>query len=138
MRQTLGEMVKFGVIGAPAAVVHVGMVVFLVEVPNLEPVWANVLAFLTALPVSYFGNFHWTFAAEGQHGRRVPRFVFTQTLGFASSQTIMFVVVEVMRLHYGIALAAVIMTVPLMSYLLSRSWVFSHAAPGKPADLRPR
>ena len=114
------------------------MVVFLVEVPGVEPVWANVLAFLTALPVSYFGNFHWTFSAEGQHGRRVPRFVFTQTLGFASSQTIMFVVVVVMRLHYGIALAAVLMTVPLMSYLLSRGWVFSHPASGKPANLGQR
>ena len=138
MRQTLGEMVRFGVIGVVATFVHVGMVVLLVELPGVEPVWANVLAFLTALPVSYFGNFHWTFAAEGQHGRRVPRFVFTQTLGFASSQTIMFVVVEVMSLHYGIALAAVLMTVPMMSYLLSRGWVFSPAAPGKPANLGPR
>ena len=138
MKQTLGEMFRFGVIGVVATAVHVGMVVFLVEVPRLTPVWANVFAFLTALPVSYFGNFHWTFAAEGQHGRRVPRFVFTQTLGFASSQTIMFVVVEVMRLYYGIALAAVVMTVPLMSFLLSRMWVFSQAQPGKPANLRPR
>ena len=138
MRQTLGEMVRFGVIGIVATFVHVGMVVFLVEVPDLEPVWANVLAFLTALSVSYFGNFHWTFAAEGQHGRRVPRFVCTQTFGFASSQTIMFVVVEVLRMHYGIALTAVLMTVPLVSYLLSRKWVFAHSGPGKPADLRSR
>ncbi|MDJ0943883.1 MAG: GtrA family protein [Kiloniellales bacterium] len=135
MKQTLGEMFRFGVVGAAATVVHAGMVVFLVEVLGLEPVWANVLAFLTALPVSYLGNFHWTFAAEGHHGRRLPRFVFTQAFGFTSSQTIMFVVVEVLRLHYGIALAIVVTTVPLMSYILSRKWVFSAAAPGKPADL---
>ena len=125
MKQTLEEMFRFGIVGVAATAVHVGMVVFLVEVLGLAPIWANALGFLTALPVSYFGNFHWTFGAEGQHRRRVPRFVFTQTSGLAGSQAIMFFVVDVLALHYGLALATAVLIVPLSTYLLSRIWVFS-------------
>ena len=138
MKQTLEEMFRFGVVGVTATIVHVGMVVLLVEVLGLAPIWANALGFLTALPVSYVGNFHWTFGAEGQHRRRIPRFAFTQTSGLAGSQAIMFLVVDVMGLHYGIALATAVAIVPASTYLMSRIWVFSPESPARTAELHPR
>lgn len=138
MKQTLEQMFRFGVIGITATGVHVGMVVFLVEALAVTPLMANALAFLTALPVSYFGNFHWTFGAEGQHQRRIPRFAFTQISGLAGSQGIMFLVVDVLERHYGIALAAALLIVPLSTYMMSRIWVFSPEPGSRPVDLQPR
>lgn len=134
MSQTLRQMFRFGIVGIAATLVHVAAMVFYVEALGITPVFANLLAFLTALPVSYLGNFHWTFSVRGEHSRRLPRFVFTQSIGFGSSQSIVFVFVELLTIDYKAALAVVVATVPALTYLASRLWVFRGPIGGGPGD----
>ena len=53
-------------------------------------------------------------------------------------QAIMFFVVDVMGLHYGIALTTAVAILPASTYLMSRIWAFSPESPARTAELHPR
>jgi putative flippase GtrA len=62
------ELLKFGVVGAAAFVVDVGMFnVFRLGV-GLGPLTSKTLSVVMATTVAYFGNRHWTFRHRGRHG----------------------------------------------------------------------
>ena len=81
-------------------------------------------AFLAAVGVSYGMNYRWTFKAEGSHQVMLPRFVLVALLGLGINLLITYVVVDVGRYWYGFALLTIVTMVPLVTYLLSRFWVF--------------
>lgn len=67
------ELMKFGVVGAFAFVVDVGLFNVLMyaggEGPlNHKPLTAKALAVIVATTVSYLGNRHWTFRHRGRRG----------------------------------------------------------------------
>jgi len=117
-------LLRFGVSGVLATLTHVLVFVALVEGLNLAPVPASVPAFCAALLVSYGLNYRWTFAATGAHGVLLPRFVLVSVAGLLVNVSITYAVVDIGGYWYGYALAAVITTVPLLTFLLSKYWVF--------------
>jgi putative flippase GtrA len=116
---------RFAVVGLVATLVHVAVVVVLVEAAGSAPLLANAIAFALALAVSYAGNHQWTFRARGNHRRHFPRFATTAGLGLLLNQTIMYVMIEGLGQDYRVALALVVLVVPLLSFLLNRLWSFS-------------
>lgn len=127
------QVVRFGVIGISATLTHVVIVLALVEGRILEPFGANVIAFSTALFVTYVGNHKWTFGLSGAHGRHFPRFILIALLGLGLNQGIVYLIVEGLRWDYRIALALVVTVVPAITFLLNRGWAFSHGPGTHPA-----
>ena len=119
------SLIRFGITGALATATHVVVFVLLVEWLHLRPVWAAAPAFLAAVGVSYGLNYRWTFAAEGPHRVMAPRFMLVALAGLALNLGITWLIVDLALLWYGYALMTVIAVVPLLTYLLSRFWVFS-------------
>jgi putative flippase GtrA len=120
-------LLRFGVSGALATATHVLVFVTLVEWLRVAPVLASVPAFCTALLVSYGLNYHWTFDARGPHGIMLPRFAVVSGSGLGLNVLITYAVVDVAGYWYGYALLLVVTVVPLLTFLLSKHWVFSHA-----------
>ncbi len=118
------QVVRFGAVGVTATVTHVLIVVALVESGLARPFWANVVAFSTALVVSYFGNHAWTFELRGGHRRHLPRFLVVALVGLALNQGIVYGAVDLLAWDYRIALAIVVTSVPAMTFLLNRYWAF--------------
>lgn len=125
------QVMRFGIIGITATLTHVVIVLLLVEGRVLGPLSANIIAFSTALFVTYLGNHKWTFGLSGAHGRHFPRFIVIALLGLALNQSIVYLIVEALRWDYRIALALVVTVVPAITFLLNRGWAFSHG-PGTP------
>lgn len=121
----LWQFIKYGVAGGIATFIHILLVLLLVEAAGLEPVLATIPAFLAALVASYLVNHRWTFAARGQHGRHFPRYAAVAFFGLGMNLLIMSVAVDVLRVDYAWGLVMVVMTVPLMGFLLQRHWSFS-------------
>lgn len=118
---------SFGVIGVLATVTHVAVFSVLVELGLATPVAASIPAFLAALVISYFANHHWTFDMRGAHIKHMPRFTLVSVLGLGLNTLITYVVVDVWGGWYGFALAAVILVVPAVTFLLNRHWTYAKA-----------
>ncbi len=122
------QVFRFALVGATATLTHITIALVLHGGMELSPLWANFFAFCTAVLISYFGHHGWTFAVEGRHGFRFPRFVLVALAGLALNQAIVYAMVEVIGWPYGLALAVVVLVVPGLSFLLVRYWAFSTPA----------
>ena len=125
------ELVRFGIVGATAFLVHFGVVTLWLVPSGLAPLWANVFGFLIAFAVSYAGHRHLTFRAKHvMHLQALPRFFSVAILGFAVNETLYFVLLRFTPLDYRIALFLVLLIVAIMTFSLSKLWAFS--SPNKP------
>lgn len=124
----LRQAARFAVVGGAATATHLCVGLLLAETVGLEPFWANLWAFAAAVLVSYFGNLVWTFGMASEGLGRLPRFVALALCGLAANQAIVFIAVSLAGWNYRVALAIVLLVVPVLTYLGSRQWVFRAAA----------
>lgn len=117
-------LARFAVSGGLATVTHVCVFVVLVEWLGVRPIAAVGPAFAVALLVSYGMNYHWTFSASGPHRTLLPRFVVVALTGLGLNLSITYAVVDVAGYWYGYALLAVTTLIPLITFTLSKIWVF--------------
>ena len=117
-------LIRFAISGGLATLTHIAVFVLLVEWLLMRPLYASVPAFLAAVGVSYGMNYRWTFDAQGPHQVMLPRFVLVALAGLGLNMLITWLVVDVGHYWYGYALAAIVVSVPLMTFSLSKWWVF--------------
>ena len=81
--------------------------------------------------MSYFGNLVWTFEQAEAGLAPMPRFMVVALCGLAANQAIVFTMVDLAGWSYRLALAVVLLVVPGLTFLASRSWVFATVPPGR-------
>lgn len=119
------ELFWFGVVGVSALLVHFGVVSWLLVPAGLSPLIANVLSFLLAFTVSYWGHRLKTFdAGHVPHRTALPRFFFVASLGFALNEALYFLLLRYTQLDYRSALLLVLAAVAGLTFLLGRCWAF--------------
>jgi putative flippase GtrA len=123
--RTVPRIVSFIAVGCAAAAVHFGVVVSLVSYAGAVPLVANVGGWLVALVVSFLGQWRLTFRAQGAPALRAfRRFFVVSLLGFATNEAAYAVLLHFSSLRYDVLLAAVLVGVAVMTYLLSSRWAF--------------
>lgn len=121
IRRELGFITRFGGVGVIATLVHLGVAwAVLALYPQWSPLLANLIAFLAAFPVSFFGHRHLTFRTEGGSGR----FFLLALGGFCLNNGVLAVLITTLALDGFVAIVLSTFTVPLLVYLGSRFWVF--------------
>jgi putative flippase GtrA len=124
MTPTSRRLFWFVATGCVAAAVHFGVVIGLVSRFGLPPLLANVAGWVVALGVSFVGHWRLSFADQAAPpGRSARRFVLVSALGFAINETA-YALLLGSGAGYRIALAAVLLGVAVITYLLSRHWAF--------------
>ncbi|MBX9915218.1 MAG: GtrA family protein [Pseudomonadaceae bacterium] len=119
------ELLWFGVVGISALLVHFLLVLLLVPL-GLPPLLANVLAYLLAFQVSYWGHRLKTFdAAHLPHSQTLPRFFAVASLSFLLNEGLYYLLLRFTPLDYRLALLIVLFCVALVTFVLSRLWAFS-------------
>jgi putative flippase GtrA len=119
------RFLRFGLAGVVATLVHVGVFLGLVEYAGLTPITASICAFTLATLFSYYINRALTFKTRGPHCTQLPKYALVAFAGLTLNILIIYVVIDVLRHWYGIALALVILIVPLGTFLLNRDWTFA-------------
>lgn len=129
-RGRIFEIIRFGVVGVAATVVHFGMLSLGVELLGIIPAVANGLAFLCAVGVTYFGQSLWVFRDHGgRSSTQLLRFAASLALGFLANMAVMAVATQGLGLSYRIGFLIGCFLVPMLSYVVNRFWVFrSHPA----------
>lgn len=127
------RLVRFVAVGCAAAAVHFGTVVLLVETHSARPLAANVVGWLLAFVVSFAGQHRLTFGDRSAPLLRAARrFFLISAAGFATNELAYGLLLRVSAIRYDVALAIVLVTVAVMTYVLSSRWAFlrSPTAPG--------
>lgn len=118
------KLIRFGIIGIAATLIYFLSDVFFVHVAHMSAGLASFMAYLLALPVSYFGQSRFTFRSRGDSRRQQWRFAFISIIGIMIS----YVTSQIAVHHYHIdpawgALVTVAL-VPLVSYICFDRWAF--------------
>lgn len=126
MSQPLTRSISwFTVIGIIAAAVHYVIAVGLEWSQIASPAYANILGFLFAFPVSYFGHRSFSFSHQtSTHLHAFPRFFSVALLGFLANQTLVISALKFSILPFWLALGIVMVLIAVCTYLLSHHWAF--------------
>jgi len=122
------QIIRFGLIGLLAAIIHLTNVMLMVEFIKLHPLLANIIAFNIAFCFSYLGHKHWTFASTRARPSSLRRFYIVALTGFALNETLYYLLLTLSALHYATALGIVLAIVPPLTFVLSKFWAFSPKA----------
>lgn len=122
----MSQLIKFALIGSGAALVHLGVLHLLVKLHWLTPIPANAVAFFTAFIFSYAGQSLWTFNHKQHHHQAAAtRYLMVQLLcNFGLNQGGYTLLLKLTSLHYLLASILVLMTVPVITFTLSKYWAF--------------
>ena len=126
-RLPLWQIVRFGIVGVTATVVHGVTLLLLVKRAHLAPTPATAIAFLCAVIVTYAGQALWVFQVRQHNPAKFLRFASSAVFGLLANIAIMKLAVDAARVHYQIGFAAAVVLVPAMTYLINRFWVFNDA-----------
>lgn len=125
--KSLRSISWFGLVGACAALVHYISAVLIEANHWLTPAYANLLAFLIAFPVSYFGHRSLSFAGNVRsHLHALPRFLTVAITGFAANQWLLLSLLQHTQLPFWLALGLVMVLVAVATFLSSKYWAFRH------------
>lgn len=121
------QLLHFGGVGGAAAATHYAVVLVLVPF-GLHPLLANVIAFLTAFQVSYFGHRYLTFAETASrlpHRQTLPRFFAVAVSSFLLNELLFFLSLKFTPIPYQISLGIVLVLVAALTFVLSRHFAFA-------------
>lgn len=112
---------RFAAVGVVATATHAGAGLGLHYGLGMAPFWANLIAFLCALAVSFTGQTRLAFPEAEANGAAFVRFSAVATFGLALNQLIV-TATERLGGPYWLALAIIIVTLPAATFLALRYW----------------
>ena len=100
------------------------------QLTQMAPLVANVLAFLVAFVVSYNGHALLTFASAQARGWAVvARYFAVACLSFVANELLYALALDWLHWHYLWSLAGVLLLVAVATFLLAKFWAFrAHAS----------
>lgn len=121
----INQLVKFGIIGSMAALTNLLVVFLLVQLTSLHPLVSNVIAFLVAFNVSFWGHRHQTFKHTPRRNREsMPRFFIISAAGFVLNEGLYYLFLHHTQLQYMLSLLIVIFIVACFTFTLGKFWAF--------------
>lgn len=120
----IAQVFKFSLVGVTALLVHWLVVLLLVSL-GWAALLANCYGFAVAFSVSYLGHRRWTFETfETAHSMSLPRFILMSLSGFMLNETLFYLLLKFTSLNYQLALFLVLGIVALLTFSVSKFWVF--------------
>lgn len=116
------QMLRFLVIGSGATLVHIiiGMLLLFICKNSIPIFLINFIAFVFAFLFSYFGHKYFTFKADGN----LIKFLCVAILGFVFNSLLLYLELKA-GVNRKIALPISIAVIPVVTYFLSKIWVFN-------------
>ena len=121
------QALRFAFVGIGSTALHVATASFLIEVGRADAGAANGIAFTIATLASYLSNSIFTFRAP-LAGGSLMRFVVVALAGLALTVAITSAI-QSAGYHYLVGIAAVVFTVPALSFWSHRLWTYRARSP---------
>ena len=122
---------KFLGVGGLATITHYLAVLCLVYMLTLQPEAANVIGFLVAFTVSFFGHWRWTFKEQqAPFDRAMPAFAIVAVSMFLINATLFHLMLRNTQIRFEISLLFAQSLVLVLTFLASKYWAFSMSVNG--------
>jgi putative flippase GtrA len=120
-----GQVLRFALVGAAATCTH--YIVALISAIYIDLYGANLLGYLAAVAISYFGHQRYSFRLSPQdvsHKRQLPRFVAGSLGGLALSYLLLVLMRGWLGAPNWLSLAVAVGLVPVYGFVFNKFWVF--------------
>ena len=111
-----------------SAIGHYGLLILLVQVADADAVLASAAGALLGAVINYFLNYHFTFQSSKKHHESIAKFIVVAAVGLGLNTLFMWIMVNLLGLHYLLSQVATTGLVLIWSFLGNRFWTF-HEAP---------
>jgi putative flippase GtrA len=118
----LFQFIKFGFVGIAATLTHAAVATLLIYFFQPSNLLSNVIAFLTATLISYFGNLYFVFNRK-MNGKNISRFIIVSSLSLSIVSTVSFVSdVYEFNKYYNVLVIAILL--PVVNFTIHKFWTF--------------
>lgn len=130
MRAIWHQMLRFGTVGLLATLTHYACAVVAMRL-GIAPVLANGIAFGCAFGVGFAGHLRWSFREQhADFATALLRYAIVAFAGFALNQFLFASLADRSSLPPEVLLAAVLLFVAGLNFVISKWWAFRAAAKG--------
>ena len=119
----LREIIAFGFVGGLATITHYLFALIANEWLQLPLYLANLIGYLFAVGVSFIGHSKVTFQVDMNHVL-LRRFCLMSIATFGLSEVLLWSLESGLELQSRIVMLIVVVTIPAISYLLNKFWVY--------------
>lgn len=125
IRELLDKLryVRFGLVGAISSLIYAVVVIVATKLFGTSPVAASVLGYAAAIPINFLGQKHYTFRSDRPAHHEMLQYAVVQLLNMAAAAFVTYVV-DRFGLSIYVAIVAVIVVIPTMTYLMLKLAVF--------------
>ena len=127
--RTVGEVVRFLVIGGTCYLAGLLTIVALVKGLGVHYLLANVLAVAVVYPLGYLLNRRFNFRSVRSVWSEMPRYYAANGAMLGASLALIGVLVEVGHVHYVAANAIATVLQTIANFMLAKWWVFTGRDP---------
>jgi putative flippase GtrA len=121
-RPLLQKISRFAVIGVCATVTHLMVAAVLIQIGSMSATVINVIAFVVANLITYFGNSLWSFVST-VCWITFRRHCAASVVSLAVTSVISFVL-EQQELHPWVVTLGVVLLVPPLSFLMHHFYIY--------------
>lgn len=123
----IGQVIRFGMVGGLLTVLVAAAYWSVAEFLAIDPMVSMTLVYLVFTGLGYILHSRVSFKDHGTRDQmhiRTVRFFITNTVGFASNQFFVWLLVKVMGGPTWWPVIPIIFVTPLLTFTLNRRWVF--------------
>jgi len=124
LRAELGKLSRFTLIGILATLTHIVISFLVIRLFGASLHFANLSGFAVALTVSYVGHYYFSFRSERDHRATLPRFFGSALVAYLGNVVLVAALGALTALAEDTRLLMGICVMPIISFILSRLWVY--------------
>ena len=117
------KFIKYSVVGCISVLIYFLSVFVLVELFDKDPIFGSTLSFIIMTFISFLLNKKYTFGSDFSYNQLL-RFLVVSAIGFTLNFGIMYLVVNVLSLHYSIGELLTTLIIPIINFILNNYWTF--------------
>ncbi|WP_188149831.1 GtrA family protein [Teredinibacter waterburyi] len=126
-KELIRQLLVFGCVGVAATATHYFIALGANSFGQVDLYLANILGYVSAVAISYFGHGRFTFK-QTLNWTIFTRFVVVSLGALGASELLLLALQKTFAPPEYISLAVVVCTIPVLTFVMSKLWVFSGAA----------
>jgi putative flippase GtrA len=120
------KLSKFVGVGAICGAVYALVTMIAVQSAAVNSATSSAIGYGAAIPINFILQRNFTFNSSGMVKDDLIKYLSVQLANLIACAGLMFIVVDMLRLHYMLGVAAGILFIPFVTYVVMDRWVFNH------------
>ena len=116
---------RYSVSGGIAVTVHYFVLIMLVELLAMDATQSSALGFISAVPVNYMLQYHWTFKAQGRHTSTFTKYIFITLIGMLLNTFVFWILYTSLGVWYIYSQAIATGVVLMVNFVVNRFYTFA-------------